>query len=287
MDVLINEIRRLNESINRLVEFFIPSFDELIFNRAIAFRLVQRSGRPVLVAIDRPDPVRFAELKGIDWIIERLRQNTEQFLRGLPYNNVLLYGPRGTGKSSCVKALLNEYHQEGLRLIEVSRDLLFHLPELMDIIRKREERFIIFCDDLSFDEEEKSYRVLKAILEGGLELRPENMAIYATSNRRHLMPEKIKENLPDISNGELHPQESLEEKLSISDRFGLRLGFYQFSSALYLEIIANYIKLRNIPVEAETLRQEALQWAISHGSFSGRTARQFVDDLEGRLKCGF
>jgi len=287
MDLLINELRRLNESINRLIEFFIPSFDEFIFNRAIAFRLIQRNGRPLLVAIDRPDPVRFTELKGIDWIIERLRQNTEQFLRGLPYNNVLLYGPRGTGKSSCVKALLNEYHEKGLRLIEIQRDLLFHIPELIDLIRRRKEKFIIFCDDLSFDEEEKSYRTLKAILEGGLELRPENMAIYATSNRRHLMPEKIKENLPDISNGELHPQESVEEKLSLSDRFGLRLGFYQFNADVYLEIVSNYIKLRNIPVEAETLRREALQWAISHGSFSGRAARQFVDDLEGRLKCGF
>ncbi len=287
MDILVNELRKLNESINRLIEFLIPSFDELIFNRAIAFRLVQRNGGPVLVAIDRPDTVRFTELKGIDWIIERLKQNTEQFLRGLSYNNVLLYGPRGTGKSSCVKALLNEYHHRGLRLIEVPRDLLFHLPELMDIIRKRDERFIIFCDDLSFDEDEKSYRTLKAILEGGLELRPENMAIYATSNRRHLMPESVKENLPDISNGELHPQESLEEKLSLSDRFGLRLGFYQFDSEIYLEIISNYVSLRKIPVEHERLRQEALQWAISHGSFSGRTARQFVDDLEGRLKCGF
>jgi len=287
MDLLINELRRLNESINRLIEFFVPSFDEFIFNRAIAFRLIQRNGRPLLVAIDRPDPVRFTELKGIDWIIERLRQNTEQFLRGLPYNNVLLYGPRGTGKSSCVKALLNEYHEKGLRLIEIQRDLLFHIPELIDLIRRRKEKFIIFCDDLSFDEEEKSYRTLKAILEGGLELRLENMAIYATSNRRHLMPEKIKENLPDISNGELHPQESVEEKLSLSDRFGLRLGFYQFNADVYLEIVSNYIKLRNIPVEAETLRREALQWAISHGSFSGRAARQFVDDLEGRLKCGF
>lgn len=283
MDILINELRKLNDSLNRLIDVFAPAFDESILDRFIAFRVVLRYNRPIITGIERPDPVRFSELKGIDWIIERLRQNTEQFLKGLPFNNVLLFGPRGTGKSSSVKALLNEYHTRGLRMLEVPRDLLFYIPEISEVIKNRKEKFIIFCDDLSFDEEERSYRTLKAVLEGGLEMRHENIAIYATSNRRHLMPEKVKENLPDISNAELHPQESLEEKLSLSDRFGLRLGFYNFDQDTYLAIVSNYIALRNIKVDPESLRREALQWALSHGSYSGRTARQFVDDLEGRI----
>ncbi len=286
MDILINEIRRLNESIDRLINIFAPAIDETILDRYVAFRVALRHGSPVITGIERPDPVRFSELKGIDWIIERLIQNTEQFLNGLPYNNVLLFGPRGTGKSSSVKALLNEYHTRGLRMLEVPRDLLFYIPEISELIKKRKEKFIIFCDDLSFDEEERSYRTLKAVLEGGLEKRHENIAIYATSNRRHLIPERVRENLPDISNAELHPQESLEEKLSLSDRFGLRLGFYNFDQDTYLEIISNYIFLRNIQIDPEIVRTQALQWALSHGSYSGRTARQFIDDLEGRLKTG-
>lgn len=283
MDILIHELRRLNDSVNRLIEVFAPSFDDSIFERFIAFRVISRHNRPLIAGIERPDPVRFSELKGIDWIIERLKNNTEQFLNGLPHNNVLFYGPRGTGKSSSVKALLNEYREKNLRIIEVSRDLLFYLSEITEFLKRRKEKFIIFCDDLSFDEEERSYRTLKAILEGGLQMKPENIAIYATSNRRHLMPEKVHENLPHISNGELHPQESLEEKLSLSDRFGLRLGFYNFDQDTYLEIVSNYAALRNIKIAPESLRREALQWALAHGSYSGRTAKQFVDDLEGRI----
>ncbi|MCX7794375.1 MAG: ATP-binding protein [Thermodesulfovibrionales bacterium] len=283
LDTFIHELKKLNNSIVRLIEVLAPSFDESILDRYIAFRLTARNNRPVITGIEKPDPVRFSELKGIDWIIERLRQNTEQFLRGLPHNNVLLYGPRGTGKSSSVKALLNEYHSRGLRMIEIPRDLLFYISEVWEILKKRREKFIIFCDDLSFDEEERSYKTLKAVLEGGLETKPENIAIYATSNRRHIVPERVKENLPDISENELHPRESLEEKLSLSDRFGLRLGFYSFDQETYLEIISNYISLRNIRVNFESLKKEAIQWALSHGSFSGRTARQFVDDLEGRI----
>lgn len=285
VEIIINEIRKLNESINRLIDTFAPSFDESILDRFIAFRVASINNKPVIKGIDRPDPVTFSELKGIEWIIERLKQNTEQFLNDLPHNNVLLYGPRGTGKSSSIKALLNEYHARGLRIIEITRDLLFHLPELTEFLKTRKEKFIIYCDDLSFDEEEKSYRPLKAILEGGLERKPDNIVIYATSNRRHLMPERMRENLPDMSDGELHPQESLEEKLSLSDRFGLRLGFSNFDQDTYLNIVCNYINLRNIEVNPAILRKEALQWALSHGSYSGRTARQFVDDLEGRLKA--
>lgn len=284
MEILIEELRKLNKALNRLIDTIAPDIDEAIFDRFIAFRVRSRNERPFVIGVEDPDPIRFTELRGIDWIVERLKQNTEQFLEGLPYNNVLLYGPRGTGKSSAVKALLNEYSHRGLRIIEMPREMLFHLPDIAELVKKRKEKFIIFCDDLSFDEEERSYRTLKAVLEGGLELRPSNMAIYATSNRRHLIPEKVKENLPDISNTELHPQESLEEKLSLSDRFGLRLGFYHFDQEIYLEIVSNYAFLRGLKIEQEILKREALQWAMAHGSFSGRTARQFIDDLEGRIR---
>jgi hypothetical protein len=168
-------------------------------------------------------------------------------------------------------------------MIEMPRDTLFHLFEVADLVRQRREHYIIFCDDLSFEEEEKTYRQLKAVLEGGLETKPANMLIYATSNRRHLMPEQWKDNLPVLSDGELQPAETVEEKLSLSDRFGLRLGMLNFDMETYLQIVGNYIRLRKIRVDREALREKAMQWALSHGSYSGRTARQFVDDLQGQM----
>jgi len=196
---------------------------------------------------------------------------------------VLLYGPRGAGKSSAIKALLNAYADKGLRMIEMARDTLDHILDIAEIIRDRKDKFIVFCDDLTFEEDDRSYRHIKTVLEGGLETRPANMLIHATSNRRHLMPEKISENLPD-PNDELHPEEALEEKISLSDRFGLRLGFQHFDADLYLRIIRNYAKLRKLRIDGEELKRLAMEWSISHGSFSGRTARQFIDSLEGKLK---
>jgi hypothetical protein len=215
-------------------------------------------------------------------VVAGLRANTEQFLEGLPCNNVLLYGPRGTGKSSAVKAVFNAYAAKGLRMIEMQRDTLVHILEVAELIKKRKEKFIIYCDDLSFEEDEKSYRQIKTVLEGGLETRPANMLIYATSNRRHLMPEKTSDNLPVLTDGELHPADSLEEKLSLSDRFGLRFGFPHFDMETYLSIIDNYARLKKIGLPQEQLREAAMQWSMAHGSYSGRTARQFVDDLEGK-----
>jgi hypothetical protein len=168
-------------------------------------------------------------------------------------------------------------------MIEMPRDTLSHILEVAELIGERKEKFIIFCDDLSFEEDDRSYRHIKTVLEGGLETRPPNMRIYATSNRRHLMPEKISENLPDPQD-ELHPEEALEEKISLSDRFGLRLGFQNFDADVYLRITGNYAKLRKLGIDREGLRKQAMQWSISHGSFSGRTARQFIDSLEGTLK---
>ncbi|HEX8949378.1 MAG TPA: ATP-binding protein [Dissulfurispiraceae bacterium] len=286
MDALLAQLRILNQTLQKLADAVAPAPDPGVFDGYEAFRVSTENGRVRLRGISAPDPVTFTELKGIDHLIINLRENTEQFLEGLPCNNVLLYGPRGTGKSSAVKAAFNEYRGKGLRMIEMPRDTLFHLFELLEMIRGRTERFVIFCDDLAFEEEETSYRQLKSVLEGGLEVRPANVLIYATSNRRHLMPERASDNQPVYSEGELHPAESIEEKLSLSDRFGVRLGLYHFDAETYLGIVSNYAVLRSLDVDAGELKAAALRWSLSHGGYSGRTARQFIDDLEGRIRMG-
>ena len=282
MNELLKELRLLNKTLKRLADAVSPSQDTGIFDAFRAFQAYSRQDILLLKGIKDPDPVRFRELKGIDAVIQGLKANTEQFLEGLPCNNVLLYGPRGTGKSSAVKAVFNAYAGRGLRMIEMQRDTLVHTLEVAEMIKKRKEKFIIYCDDLSFEEDEKSYRQIKTVLEGGLETRPSNMLIYATSNRRHLMPEKTSDNLPVLTDGELHPADSLEEKLSLSDRFGLRFGFPHFDMETYLSIIDNYAHLKEIGLQQQELREKAMQWSMAHGSFSGRAARQFVDDLEGK-----
>lgn len=282
-DFLVKALQRLNENIERLADFFTPTTYPPGFSKFRAFRAFSQNNRLIIRGIACHDPVRFRELKGIDHAVAPLRTNTEQFICGLPCNNVLLYGPRGTGKSSAVKALLNTYARRGLRMIEIHRDSLLHIPEVADFIRTRQERFIAFCDDLSFEDDNKSYIQLKAILEGGLEAKPENMLIYATSNRRHLMPEMTEDNLPRYSAAELHPSETLEEKISLSDRFGLRLGLANFDMETYLAIIFNYARLRKLNLAKDDLHKRAFQWSIEHGNFSGRTARQFIDNLEGQL----
>ena len=283
MEDILKEFQLLNNSIRRIADRFAPAVDAGVFDRFHAFRSTSQNNALSIRGVSHPDPVTFRELRGIDDVIAGLRMNTVQFLEGLPCNNVLLYGPRGTGKSSATKALLSEYRRRGLRMIEVPRDSLIHIMEIAELVRERRERFIVFCDDLSFEEDEKSFRRIKTVLEGGLEMRPENMLIYATSNRRHLMPEKTGDNLPGMVDGELQPAETAEEKLSLSDRFGLRLGMQHFDLETYLDIVANYASLRKMRVAADELRQQAVRWSLDHGSFSGRTARQFIDDLEGRM----
>ena len=283
MDKLLKQITLLNKSLERIADSLSPSFDASVLDRFRAFKCSSRNEQLMLKGIAAPDPITFAEIIGIDELIDELRENTEQFLDGLPCNNALLYGPRGTGKSSIVKALLNAYANRGLRMIEMPRDALSQILDMADIIRSRPEKFIIFCDDLTFEEEERSYRHIKTVLEGGLETRPSNMLIYATSNRRHLMPETIGENQRDPGS-ELHPEEAVEEKISLSDRFGLRLGFQHFDFDTYFDIVRNYAKIRKLRVDRDELRRLSMQWSISNGSFSGRTARQFMDSLEGMLK---
>ena len=282
MDKLIEEFRSLNKTLSRLADSLLPAPDTAVFDAFKAFRVFSRNDILLIRGIKDPDPVGFRELKGIDEVITGLRNNTEQFIAGLSCNNVLLYGPRGTGKSSAVKAVFNEYRGKGLRMIEMQRDGLVHILEVADMMRGRKEKFIVYCDDLSFEQDENSYRGIKTVLEGGLEIRPDNMLVYATSNRRHLMPEKTADNLPVLEEGELHPGETLEEKLSLSDRFGLRFGVPHFDMDIYLEIIYNYASLKKVRLPREELKKQSLQWSISHGSFSGRTARQFIDDLVGK-----
>lgn len=279
-----NSIEQIAEQLKRIADAVTQEPSADVLEKYLAYRFLDTHGRPRLRGIPSPDPVRLAELQGIDLLKQKLCTNTEQFLQGLPCNNVLLYGPRGTGKSSAVKALLNEYASCGLRMIEMTRDTLVFLTDLSDIVRDRSEKYIVFCDDLSYDEDDGSYRQLKAVLEGGLEVKPQNMLICATSNRRHLMPEKVADNFPVMEDGELHPSDTLEEKMSLSDRFGLRIGLYTFDADTYLAIVRNYAKLRALSVSDDALAAEALRWSISHGSYSGRTARQFIDDLEGRLQ---
>ena len=237
-----------------------------------------------LVPVLHPHHVRLADLLVIEEQKKLVRQNTLQFVQGRPANNVLLTGSRGTGKSSLVKALLNEYSQDGLRLIEVGKLALADLPHIIALVTGRSERFIVYCDDLSFNADEPGYQALKAALDGSLVALSDNLLIYATSNRRHLMPESMQENLATKYVGdEIHPAESIEEKISLSERFGVWVSFYPFSQDEYLVIVAHWLRNFGLPGEMdEVARQAALQWAIQRGSRSGRVGWQFARDWAGR-----
>lgn len=259
-----------------------------LFASAIAFRWKKRGGSGALEPIVHPDTVDLVDLFGLDREIGILDRNTRQFVRGVPANNVLIWGERGTGKSSVVKGLLARFAGEGLRMIEVHRRDLTDLPEIVEHLWDRPERFVLFCDDLSFMEDESVFLELKALLEGSLSARPDNVLVYATSNRRHLMPEKLADNTFRFSpdDDEIHPQESVEEKVSLSDRFGLSIGFYRITQDTYLRIVRHLVEQRGLDMDAGLLRRESLRWLQRASGRSGRVARQFVDDLEGRLKLG-
>ena len=250
----------------------------------IAFRWRKSGGRGFLQPVAHPHHIRLSDLRGIDRQKELIDANTRQFVDGRPANNVLLTGARGTGKSSLIKALLNRYSRQGLRLIEVEKHDLVDLADIVDLVSGRPERFIIYCDDLSFEAAEPGYKALKVVLDGSIAATSDNLLVYATSNRRHLMPEFMQENLEYRNVGdEIHPGETSEEKVSLSDRFGLWLSFYPFDQDAYLEIVAHW--LAELGVRDRGLHEAeraALQWSLARGSRSGRVAWQFARDWAGR-----
>lgn len=241
------------------------------------YAAIWRSKKEFLKPVKHIENISFDDLVGIERQKHVLRENTERFLDNLPSNNVLLWGARGTGKSSLIKALLNTYASKGLRVIEIDRDDLDDLIEISDMIRHLPYKFIVFCDDLSFEEGEKGYKGLKRILEGSIESPPQNVKIYATSNRRHLLPEYQSENegIKVARDGEIHYGDSVEEKISLSDRFGMWISFYHGNQAEYLEVVESYFK--EYKGDRELLRAEALRFAQSRASKSGRTAKQFYN----------
>jgi predicted AAA+ superfamily ATPase len=253
---------------------------------SIAFRYRRRrSGQGVISAVQHIGAMALDDLKEIDLQKEKIQRNTAQFVRGASANNVLLTGARGTGKSSLIRACLHTYAPQGLRLIEVDKDDLVDLPDIVELVAARPEKFIVFCDDLSFDDGEPGYKALKSVLDGSVAAATRNVLIYATSNRRHLLPEYMSENLTytHTADGEVHPGEGVEEKISLSERFGLWVSFYPFNQEEYLQIVAQWLSSLGVPRgQIDAARPEALVWALERGSRSGRVAWQFARDFAGR-----
>jgi predicted AAA+ superfamily ATPase len=255
------------------------------WSSSVAFRYRKRGATGRIEPVRHVATIRLAELVEVEPQKQRLLRNTEQFVAGYGANNVLLTGARGTGKSSLIKACLNEFAPRGLRLIEVDKADLVDLPDIVELVAERPERFIVYCDDLSFDEGEPGYKALKSILDGSVSQASDNVLIYATSNRRHLLPEYMSENLSykHTEDGEVHPGEVVEEKISLSERFGLWVSFYPFTQAEYLAIVAQWLRFFEVDEAAiAAARQESLVWALERGSRSGRVAYQFAKDYSGR-----
>lgn len=270
--------------LNRLEAHLLPSTLPPDWQHVTAFHWRRHQNKGQFQAIYHPHQIKLQDLQGIDEQKNICVRNTQQFLQKLPANNVLLWGARGTGKSSLIKALLNEYANQGLRLIEVEKHDLIDLPDIVNSLYNQPERFIIFCDDLSFEKDDASYKALKSALDGSVHAAPDNVLIYATSNRRHLLPEYQKENLDAMNvNGEIHHGEAVEEKISLSERFGIWLSFYPYSQDEYLAIVEYWIQqLGMIDTDSVAMRQAALQWALQRGSRSGRSAWQFARDWVGQ-----
>jgi len=274
-------LQRIADALERLAP---PAPAPTDFAASDAFIWHQHQRR--LAPVARVNRVELSLLKGIDRVRDVLLENTERFARGLPANNALLWGARGMGKSSLVKAAhaaVNVAHRKRsseLKLIEIHREDIESLPDLMALLRTVEHRFIVFCDDLSFDGDDTSYKSLKAVLEGGVEGRPDNVILYATSNRRHMLPRDMMENERSTA---INPGEAVEERVSLSDRFGLWLGFHRCTQDEYLAMVQAYVSHYRVPAKGEELERDALEWATTRGSRSGRVAWQYVQDLAGRL----
>lgn len=256
------------------------------WDAASAFRWqCDAMGHARFIPLQHDQSLRLTDLLGIDRPRDAINRNTAQFVAGLPANNVLLWGPKGTGKSSLVRAVLNEHSGQGLRLVEMAHDALADLWQVVQVLRDRPERFILFFDDLSFESGDPDYRALKAALEGSMAGLPDNVLVYATSNRRHLMPELKQDNQDShILDGELHHGEAVEEKVSLSERFGLWLALHPFSQERYLEICGHWLRRLDVDAPEQAWRAEALRWALLKGSRSGRSAWQFARDHAGRLR---
>ena len=277
--------KELEKILERLEQILPPPPRETDWDASVAFRWRSsgRRGTPGWLApVRHVHQIQLADLRGIDKQIETVEQNARQFLQGQPANNVLLTGARGTGKSSIVKGLLNKYAKQGLRLIEVEKNDLVDLPYIVDLVAPRKERFLLFCDDLTFHGSEEGYIALKVALDGSISTTSENLLICATSNRRHLMPEYMAENLETRYVGEeIHPGETVEEKISLSERFGLWVSFYPFDQDEYLAIVEQWLRSFGASASDQS-REEALQWSLQRGSRSGRVAYQFARDWAGR-----
>ena len=284
-DTLLQLIQRADALLTRLEAVLPQPLVAPDWSASIAFRYRRRGATGQLLPVRHVAHVRLTELVEVEPQKERLLRNTAQFVAGHAANNVLLTGARGTGKSSLIKACLNEFSDRGLRLIEVDKADLVDLPDIVDLVAERPERFVVFCDDLSFDEGEPGYKALKSILDGSVSQASDNVLIYATSNRRHLLPEYMKENLTyqHTDDGEVHPGEVIEEKISLSERFGLWVSFYPFSQDEYLAIVAQWLRGFGVAEdEIAAARQPSLVWALERGSRSGRVAFQFAKDYAGR-----
>jgi predicted AAA+ superfamily ATPase len=274
------------EKILRALELLLPRKRDQELKSALAWKWRKGKHFSELEAISDLNKIDLDDLLHIDRQKNTLVQNTKQFLEDLPANNALLWGPRGTGKSSLVRALLNGYVKRGLRLIEVDRHDLIDLPEIIERIKSEKFKFIIYCDDLSFNEDDETYRALKTVLDGSVRATPKNVLIYATSNRRHLLPENQQDNQKSqVINGELHLDEAIEEKISLSERFGLWLSFHPLDQNRYLDIVNHWLTAFGANEnQIQDAKKEALQWALSRGSRSGRSANQFARDWLGRSK---
>jgi predicted AAA+ superfamily ATPase len=280
-------LARAEALLARVESILPPAAPPTDWQRGFAYRWRQRAnGASYLQAVAHVSDIALDDLQHIGPQKQQIEQNTRQFVAGKPANNVLLTGARGTGKSSLIKACLNQFARDGLRLIEVDKADLAELPDIVDLVAGRPERFIIFCDDLSFEEGESGYKALKVALDGSISAQSDNVLIYATSNRRHLLPERMSDNMSykHDENGDLHPGETVEEKISLSERFGLWLTFYPFKQDDYLTIVGHWLaSLGCSEAQIEAARADALRWALQRGSRSGRVAWQFAKDYAGKL----
>jgi hypothetical protein len=291
MATQLDQFLKRAEALLARLETILPSAaQEPDWAASVAFRWRKRSGKDgsgYLQPVKHMTSIALTDLHNITPQKQQIEQNTLQFVQGKPANNVLLTGARGTGKSSLIKACLNQFAQQGLRLIEVDKGDLTDLPDIVDLVADRSERFIIFCDDLSFEEGEGGYKALKVALDGSISAQSDNVLIYATSNRRHLMPERMSDNdtYTHTDDGDLHPGETVEEKISLSERFGLWVSFYPFKQDDYLEIVGHWLTHFGCNAQQiQAAQPDALRWALQRGSRSGRVAWQFAKDYAGKMK---